>query len=150
MQSVQHEAVPGCELCAATQAQLIVSSANWRVILVDDVNYPGFCRVIWNQHVKEMTDLSEAERQEIMQVVWQVEAAQREVLQPHKINLASFGNMVPHLHWHVIPRYLDDTHFPNPVWAAAQTSGPAEEILSARRERLPQLIRAIQQRLSSI
>lgn len=150
MQSVQHAAVPGCELCVGGQAQLIVSSANWRVILVDDVNYPGFCRVIWNQHVKEMTDLSEAERQEIMQVVWLVEAAQREVLQPHKINLASFGNMVPHLHWHVIPRYLDDAHFPNPVWAAAQTSGPAEEILSARRERLPQLIRAIQQRLSSI
>jgi diadenosine tetraphosphate (Ap4A) HIT family hydrolase len=38
------------------------------------------------------------------------------VLQPDKINLASLGNVVPHLHWHVIPRFADDPHFPNPVW----------------------------------
>ena len=41
----------------------------------------------------------------------------RQVLNPTKINLASLGNMTPHLHWHVIPRFADDVNFPNPVWA---------------------------------
>jgi len=41
-------------------------------------------------------------------------------MQPTKINLASLGNVVPHLHWHVIPRWADDTHFPDPIWAPAR------------------------------
>ncbi|MHB1094167.1 HIT family protein [Thiobacillus sp.] len=40
----------------------------------------------------------------------------RDVMRPDKINLASLGNVVPHLHWHVVPRFGDDPHFPNPVW----------------------------------
>jgi diadenosine tetraphosphate (Ap4A) HIT family hydrolase len=43
----------------------------------------------------------------------------RNLLNPAKINLASFGNQTPHLHWHVIPRFQDDRHFPQPVWAQA-------------------------------
>jgi len=90
-----------------------------RVILVADADYPGFCRVIWNDHVKEMTDLPAHMRTELMNTVFAVESAVREVMQPEKINLASLGNMTPHLHWHVIPRHADDRHFPNPIWAAA-------------------------------
>ena len=136
-----------CELCEV-QGDVIAASAQWRVILVNDANYPGFCRVIWHAHVKEMTDLSEAERAEFMRVVWQVESAQREIMQPHKINLASFGNMVPHLHWHVIPRYTDDAHFPQPIWAAANSALPEPQSLLARFSLLPQLRAAIQSRLS--
>ena len=66
-----------------------------------------------------MTDLQPAERAELMDVVYKVEAAMRQVLQPEKINLASFGNVVPHLHWHVIARFQDDACFPAPIWAAA-------------------------------
>ena len=47
-----------------------------------------------------------------------VEAAVREIVQPDKINLASLGNVVPHLHWHVIPRWQDDVNFPDVIWAA--------------------------------
>lgn len=71
----------------------------------------------------------------LMDVLWQVELVVREVMQPDKINLASFGNVVPHLHWHVIPRYTDDVHFPQPVWGQAQRAlQPAA--LQERRERL--------------
>ena len=110
-----------CELCDVDKGEVVFSSARWRVLLVDDANYPGFCRVVWHQHIKEMTDLPEAERNEFMHAVWVVERVVRDVMAPHKINLASFGNMVPHLHWHVIPRYTDDAHFPNPIWAVAKT-----------------------------
>ena len=43
----------------------------------------------------------------------------QEVLQT-KINLAALGNMVPHLHWHVIERFDWDSHFPQAVWGARQ------------------------------
>jgi diadenosine tetraphosphate (Ap4A) HIT family hydrolase len=86
------------------------------VVRVDDPHYPGFCRVIWNTHVREMTDLLPAERQQLMVVVFAVEAVVRQLFAPDKINLASFGNVVPHLHWHIIPRWQDDRHFPEPVW----------------------------------
>jgi diadenosine tetraphosphate (Ap4A) HIT family hydrolase len=87
------------------------------VIWVDDADYPGFCRVILNAHVKEITDLPDSDRLRLMAVVFAVEAAVREALNPDKVNLASLGNVVPHLHWHVIPRFADDRHFPDAVWA---------------------------------
>ncbi len=107
-----------CELCTASGETLLWRGQHCRVILVDDADYPGFCRVIWNDHIKEMTDLPVQMRAELMSTVFAVEGAVREVMQPEKINLASLGNMTPHLHWHVIPRHLDDKHFPNPIWAA--------------------------------
>ena len=55
-----------------------------------------------------------------MNAVYRVEAAMRQVFRPAKINLASLGNVVPHLHWHVIARFDNDANFPAPIWAPAQ------------------------------
>jgi diadenosine tetraphosphate (Ap4A) HIT family hydrolase len=97
------------------------------VIYVEEPGYPGFCRVVWQSHVKEMTDLSDDDRSHLMEVVFAVEAVLREQLAPEKMNLATLGNATPHLHWHVIPRYADDPHFPLPVWAKAHRTPPARE-----------------------
>ncbi len=112
-----------CELCSQTGGELLWRDAACRVVLVADPDYAGYCRVIWNAHVREMTDLASAERLHCMRVVCEVELALRGVIKPHKINLASFGNLAPHLHWHVIPRFEDDAHFPNPVWGERQRPG---------------------------
>ena len=58
-----------------------------------------------------------------MQVVFAAEQALRQLMQPAKINLASLGNMTAHLHWHVIPRFADDKHFPGSVWSEARRPG---------------------------
>lgn len=113
-----------------------------RVVLVDDANHPGFCRVIWVAHVAEMTDLAAAERSVLMKAVCKVENALRAVLQPDKINLASLGNMTPHLHWHVIPRFRDDAHFPTPVWGEALRVTD-ESALRRRAGMLPALRKAL-------
>jgi diadenosine tetraphosphate (Ap4A) HIT family hydrolase len=105
-----------CELCDGVGGELLWQDELCRVVLVNDADYPGFCRVILNRHVAEMTDLAAAERTHFMQVVFAAEAAVRELLKPDKVNLATLGNVVPHLHWHVIPRFRDDRHFPNPIW----------------------------------
>jgi len=137
-----------CELCTSPGGELLHQAAQFRVVLVDDENYPGFCRVIWSAHVKEVTDLPELDRMLLMDVLWQVEQVVRDVMQPEKINLASFGNMVPHLHWHIIPRYVDDAHFPQPVWGQAQRSHQAAP-LQVRRERIDGLRAKMQQKLAT-
>lgn len=123
-----------CELCNPSKETVLWRNPHCRVILVDDKDYPGFCRVILNQHVREMTDLPPSSRNDLMNIVFTVEAGIRQVLNPDKINLASLGNAVPHLHWHVIPRFRHDKHFPNPVWGSPQreTSIPAVGDLQAQ------------------
>lgn len=96
-----------------------------RVIDVGDPDYPGYCRVIWNEHVREVSDLAVDDRHHMLDVVNAVEEAVRTVMCPDKINLAAFGNQVPHLHWHVIPRFSDDVHFPDAIWAARRRDGRA-------------------------
>lgn len=113
-----------CELCSSTGGEILWQSADCRVVRVDDPDYPGFCRVIWQSHVREMTDLSVADRTYLMQIVFAVETVVRALFAPDKINLASFGNMTPHVHWHVIPRWTDDRHFPQPVWGCEQRQDP--------------------------
>ena len=112
-----------CELCDTPSGELIWQDDLCRVVRVDDPDYPGFCRVILNRHAKEMADLSPAERQQLMRVVFAVEQALTQLMHPDKINLASLGNVVPHLHWHVIPRFADDAHFPQPIWGAPMRIG---------------------------
>ena len=109
-----------CELCTTPGGTVLWEDLRCRVVQADEPGYPGFCRVIWKSHVREMTDLSPADRLHCMNVVFAVERAMRDALSPAKINLASLGNFVAHVHWHVIPRFTDDPHFPQPVWATRQ------------------------------
>ena len=99
-----------------------------RVVWAAQPDHPGFCRVIAQRHVKEMTDLDPPTRLRTMHVVLAVEEAVRALLSPDKVNLASFGNVVPHLHWHVIPRFSDDPHFPNAVWGERLRDGPVRPL----------------------
>lgn len=114
-----------CELCIKPGGAILWQSDRCRVVRVDDPHYPGFCRVIWNDHVREMTDLDPAQQATLMRVVFAVEAVVRQLFAPDKINLASFGNLVPHVHWHIIPRWQDDRHFPEPVWGSVRREGSA-------------------------
>ena len=112
-----------CPLCQRDAEIVLWQDADCRVLMTPQAGYPGFCRVIWHEHVREMTDLSAEQRAHLMTVVWAVEAALRQTIKPAKINLASLGNQVPHLHWHVIPRFSDDAHFPDAVWATPRRAG---------------------------
>ena len=67
-------------MCQPSGELAVWSNSHCRVILVDDADHPAFCRVIWNAHVKEMTDLAIRERKYLMAVVFTVEQALRELL----------------------------------------------------------------------
>ena len=109
-----------CEFCTSPGGAVLWQNDLCRVVKVDEPDYPGYCRVILKRHARELTDLNQSERGALMSVVFAVEAAVRETMQPDKMNVASLGNMTPHVHWHVVPRFRDDRHFPNPIWAAPQ------------------------------
>ncbi|MFO7541965.1 MAG: HIT family protein [Thiobacillus sp.] len=130
-------------MCDTAGGTPIWQDALCRVVLADEPDYPGFVRVILNAHVREMSELPAADRHALMRVVFAAEAALRDVMQPDKINLASLGNVVPHLHWHVIPRFGEDPHFPNPVWGTRLRDTPhpapdrmAEQLAAALSRRL--------------
>ena len=120
--------ISDCVFCREAGGDILHEDALCRVVLLGDDEghaYPGFCRVIWQHHVREMSDLQADEQQYLFSIVMAVEQVLRRVQQPDKINLASLGNVVPHLHWHVIPRWEDDCNFPSPIWSAAQRQGKA-------------------------
>lgn len=110
----------GCALCEAPGGVMVAQAPRWRVIRAEDAAFPAFYRVVWREHVAEFGDLDAAARVHYMAVVEAVERCLRERLAPSKINLAALGNVVPHLHWHVIARFDWDSHWPQPVWAAPQ------------------------------
>jgi diadenosine tetraphosphate (Ap4A) HIT family hydrolase len=137
-----------CALCKEElkpeEGQVIWRGDDCRVILVNDPDLPGFCRVIWNHHVVEMTDLSYGEREHLMSLVFAVEEAVRQVMHPDKMNVAALGNMVPHIHWHVIPRFKDDVFFPGSVWSQ-RVQKLSANVLDARKQlskALPAAIKA--------
>jgi diadenosine tetraphosphate (Ap4A) HIT family hydrolase len=138
-----------CEFCRQAGGRVLWEDALCRVVEADEPAYPGFLRVILQRHVREMTDLPRSERERLMAVVFAVEEAVREAMMPDKMNVASLGNVTPHVHWHVIPRFADDSHFPSPVWSDPRRASPhrPERIARARgleeslRRRLDEAVR---------
>ena len=117
-----------CVLCHPQKENVVWKNKELRVIQVDDPLFPGYFRVIWNKHIAEMSDLTDDERQLLEKVLLTVEKVVREQMQPDKINWAQLGNMVPHLHWHIIARYRDDSHFPESIWGLKQREVAEEKV----------------------
>lgn len=105
-----------CVFCQDAGGEVLWEDDYCRAIWAYEPDYPGLCRVIWDRHVQEMIDLDAEDRNRLMRVVYAVEQGLIKVLRPDKVNLASLGNQVPHLHWHVIPRFKDDPHWPFAIW----------------------------------
>lgn len=110
-----------CPLCRSDGGLLLFRDDFLRLVRVlDTPDHPAFYRVILNRHVAEFSQLPAGERLRLMEAVATVERLLLAELSPAKVNLASLGNVVPHLHWHVIARFADDAQFPAPIWATAQ------------------------------
>jgi len=115
-----------CALCLPCNLPVLWQDDFCRVVLLNDADYPAYCRVELLEHIKEMSDLPSQQRARMMKVVFAVETSIREIFQPDKINLASLGNKTPHIHWHVIPRFENDKHFPNSHWGEIQRNHKTE------------------------
>ncbi len=133
---------PACALCTEAGGEVLWQAPWLRVVHANEPDYPGWLRVIPTAHAAELTDLPPTARHALWAVLEAAERVLREVMQPDKVNLASLGNHVPHVHWHMIARYRDDRHFPDSVWAAPRRPQPAQHPQRATRSQ--QLTAALQ------
>src|SRR5262245_21569765 len=80
--------------------------------------YHGYCILIARRHATELFHLDEAERHAYLEEMTLLARAIADAFGPHKLNYELLGNQVPHLHWHLFPRYQHDPHVLRPVWQA--------------------------------
>jgi diadenosine tetraphosphate (Ap4A) HIT family hydrolase len=138
----------GCVLCETDGGALVWRGARWRLIRAEEPHVPAFWRWIANDHISEFSELSDDAALECIQGLRLIERTLIRSLtelghRPTKINLASLGNAVPHLHWHVVARYAHDAHFPAPIWAAPARAEAAAAWEASVRTVLPQVDAAL-------
>jgi diadenosine tetraphosphate (Ap4A) HIT family hydrolase len=104
--------------------------------LMDDANHPWLILVPRVENAVEWVDLDEPQQAELTREISRASRALQAVFQPHKLNVAALGNMVPQLHIHVIARFREDIAWPRPVWGMATAQPYSPEELVRRIERL--------------
>ena len=107
-----------CPLCNPVNENVIFQNDFLRVISVDEI--PGYIRIITQKHIKEFSDLTDDEAAEIMLLAKKIEKLMINTLNPDKVNIAMLGNMVPHLHIHIIPRFVNDPWWPGATFCEKQ------------------------------
>jgi len=109
-----------CPMCTRWQdePELRVAELEYCYVQLNrDQFFPGYCLVFAKKHVTELFHLDPAMRAALMEEVNGVAAALAEVYRPSKMNYELLGNMVPHMHWHLVPRFIDDPLWPRPIWS---------------------------------
>jgi len=85
---------------------------------------------------KEMSEVPGFIKLEIYDLLETIEKEMLSYYKPKKINIASFGNYVPHVHWHIMARFEEDSYFPEPMWGKKQRESilnlPDFEVFSKR------------------
>ena len=109
-----------CEFCTSQHQAEFWRGRYFYAIDAGSNDFPGFIRIVAVDHVAEMSALSPAVRTYLWDLLETTEETMRDSLAPDKMNLAEFGNMVPHLHWHVIARWKDDGWYPECPWGTKQ------------------------------
>jgi len=95
----------------------IVELTHSYVILNRDQFFPGYTLLFTKSHVTELFHLERSARAELTEEVATVAKAIYDVFSPEKINYELLGNMVPHMHWHLVPRFASEPLWPRPIWA---------------------------------
>ena len=98
-----------------------------RVLLENNKDYPWIFLVPRKENVRNMLDLTTAERLVLMREIEQAERAINTLFAPDQTNVAMIGNMTPQLHVHIIGRFKDDPAWPGTVWGTKRTPYEPEE-----------------------
>ena len=77
-------------------------------------------KIFTKRKIKEFSQCSTEEKMEIFRIIDIIEKSMLDYFNADKINIASFGNLLPHVHWHVMARFETDSYFPEPMWGVKQ------------------------------
>lgn len=91
-------------------------------IEIHESEIPWF-KIFTHEPHKEFSECSRDERLMIMESLDVIEKEMIAYFKPDKINIASFGNMLPRVHWHIMGRFVNDSYFPEPMWGVKQREG---------------------------
>jgi len=80
-------------------------------------------KIFTQQPYKEMSEVPSEIKFEIFDILDTIEREMLSYYTPKKINIASFGNYMPHVHWHIMARFEEDSYFPEPMWGQKQREG---------------------------
>ena len=120
----------------AADTHPVVAFALCELRLMDDANYPWLVLVPRLPQARELIDLDTSQRHALGDEIDLASRALQDVFQPHKLNVAALGNLVPQLHVHVIAREESDPAWPAPVWGRVAARPYAPEELVARMQAL--------------
>ena len=138
-----------CELCEAAALKAFWKNQWFYAIDASTDEFPCFIRIVAVRHVAEMSDLTSEERRYLWTILETAEECMIDCVNPDKVNYAQFGNMVPHLHWHLIARWKDDPYFPESPWGKKQRDViPA--LLEARSLKKTVFLKALINRLNQL
>jgi len=131
-----------CDKYGRSDGPLHIADLNLsRVFLHEDQFFPGYVLLVLRRHVTELYDLAAAERATLMEEVSRVAQALARVFRPVKMNYELLGNMVPHVHWHLVPRLPTDPALRAPIWTVDHQAAPLAP--AAARERIETIRRAL-------
>jgi diadenosine tetraphosphate (Ap4A) HIT family hydrolase len=92
--------------------------------LFEDQFFPGWTVLVLKRHATELFQLSADERSRLIEEVSTIAEALMEAFHPVKINYELLGNQLSHIHWHLIPRLVDDPSPRDPVWTVVHEKQP--------------------------
>ena len=122
----------------------------WRVILIYqnklirielEVSEIPWLKVFTQHPYKEFSECRSDEKKEIFRCLEIIEKEMLSFFKPKKINMASFGNYMPHVHWHIMARFEEDSYFPEPMWGEKQRQG------SYKLEKLDEFLNLLKEKL---
>ena len=108
---------PMCRRWDADSDLRIIELPHSCVILNRDQYFPGYTLLFTKDHATELFHLDRDVRTAMMEEVSSVAQALYAMFNPDKINYELLGNMVPHIHWHLVPRFSSEPLWPRPIWA---------------------------------
>ena len=93
--------------------------------LTSEQAYRGACILVYDlRHVVRIDQLDSREWLDLAGDLWRAESAIFRALSPDHINIECLGSIMPHLHWHIIPRYKDDARWGGPIWTTRREEMP--------------------------
>ena len=136
-----------CPLCAPRPE----SNDHWDFIetlsasslyLAKNQTYPGQCQLVFDRrHAARLDQLTEDEYAAFVGDLFVAQQAVARALGPDHMNVESLGNVVPHLHWHIIPRYVGDARWGMPIWTTPLSAMPDHRLDDRERTTLIDAIR---------
>lgn len=100
------------------EPELRIAEFNYSYLCLNrDQFFPGYCFLFTKEHLTDFSCLDKAVQYGMIDEITTVSKALQNLFTPDKINYELLGNMVPHIHWHIVPRFKTDSLWPRPIWS---------------------------------